>query len=122
MRRLSRVHGILEGDAMQKAVEYLRNGLAIIGLLALGYWLGSGSHGSIGQVQAASSSGAGVSFQIDGVSENSALLVYHPDSKSLYVYRGATVGSSVVQCAFKFQIGEPGEALRRTNCPVGSAQ
>lgn len=107
---------------MQKAAEYLRNSLAIIGLLALGYMLGSSNKGNISQVKAASSSGAGVSFQMDGVSENSALLVYHPDSKSLYVYRGATVGSSVVQCAFKFQIGEPGEALRRTNCPIGSAQ
>ena len=107
---------------MQKAAEYLRNGLAILGLIALGYWLGSSSHGSISQVQAASSSGDGVSFQMDGVSDNSALLVYHPESKSLYVYRGATVGSSVVQCAFKFQIGEPGAALRRTNCPIGSAQ
>ena len=102
---------------MQKAVEYLRNGLAIIGLLALGYGLGSTS-----QVKAANSSGDGVSFQMDGVSDNSALLVYHPESKSLYVYRGATVGNSVVQCAFKFQIGEPGAALRRTNCPIGSAQ
>ena len=117
MRRLRRVHGILEGDAMQKAVEYLRNGLAILGLLALGYALGSSR-----SVRAASSSGEGVSFQMDGVSDNSALLVYHPESKSLYVYRGATVGSSVVQCAFKFQIGEPGTALRRTNCPIGSAQ
>ena len=93
---------------MQKAVEYLRNGLAILGVLALGYGLGSTS-----QVKAASSSGDGVEFQMDGVSDTSALLVYHPESKSLYVYRGATVGSSVVQCAFKFQIGEPGAALRR---------
>lgn len=102
---------------MQKATEYLRNGLAIVGLLALGYCLGNNSH-----VKAASSSGDGVSFQMDGVSDTSALLVYHPESKSLYVYRGATVGSSVVQCAYKFQIGDPGGALKRTNCPVGSAQ
>jgi hypothetical protein len=98
-------------------MEYFRNGLAIIGLLALGYWLGASR-----PVKAASSSGGGVSFQMEGVSENSALLIYHPDSRSLFVYRGATVGSSVVQCAFKFQIGDPGEALKRTNCPVGSSQ
>jgi hypothetical protein len=107
----------LEGDEMQRALEWMRNGLAIVGLVALGYWMGTGR-----QVRAASSSGDGVEFQMDGVSDNSALMVYHPESKSLYVYRGATVGSSVVQCAFKFQIGDPGAALRRTNCPIGSAQ
>ncbi len=102
---------------MQRAWEWVRNGLAVVGLLAVGYCLGSSSH-----VKAASNSEGGVSFQMDGVSDTSALLVYHPESRSLYVYRGATVGSSVVQCAFKFQIGDPGAALRRTNCPVGSTQ
>jgi hypothetical protein len=102
---------------MQKAWEWVRNGLAIVGLVALGFWVGSSAH-----VKAASSSGYGVAFQMNGVSDNSALMAYHPESRSLYVYRGATVGNSVVPCALKFEIGEPGAALRRTNCPVGSAQ
>jgi len=102
---------------MHKAGEYLRNGLAIVGLLALGYGFGSSS-----QVKAAASSGDEVSFQLNGVSDTSALLIYHPEFKTLYVYRGATVGSSTVQCSFKFQIGAPGAALQRTNCPIGSTQ
>lgn len=102
---------------MQRVWEYLRNGLAILGLLALGYWLGAA-----GRVKAASSSGEEISFQLAGVSDTSTLLIYHPESKSLYVYRGATIGSSVVQCSYKFQIGAPGTPLQRTNCPVGSAQ
>jgi hypothetical protein len=108
---------MVEDSDMRNAFEWMRSGLAIAGLVALGYALGSTR-----QVKAASSAGDGVSFQMEGVSDNSALLVYHPDSKSLYVYRGATIGSSVVQCAYMFQIGQPGAPLKRSNCPVGSAQ
>jgi hypothetical protein len=97
---------------MESAREWLRNGLALVGVLAIGYWIGNGS-----TVKAATSD---VEFQLTGVSEGSSLLVYQPGTKTVYVYRGATVGSSNVQCSFKYLLGTPGGAIERVNCPVGS--
>jgi hypothetical protein len=106
----------LGGMAMAKVAEWARNLLAIAGVLMLGYWLGSSSH-----VQAASYSGSDVEFQLTGVNETSSLLVYQPGTKTVYVYRGATVGGSTLQCSFKYQLGAPGGAIQRMNCPIGSA-
>jgi len=103
----------MEARTMGKMQEWLRNALAFAGVLAIGYWLGSGA-----TVKASSND---VAFQLTGVSENNALLVYEPSSKTVYVYRGATVGSATVQCSFKFLLGSPGEAIQRVNCPAGSA-
>jgi hypothetical protein len=96
--------------------KVLRDGLALIGVLALGYWLGSE-----GRVKAASSSNGEVVFQLSGVSDASSLLVYRPETKSVYVYRGATTGNSTVNCSYKFVMSTPGGAIQRVNCPVGSA-
>jgi hypothetical protein len=87
----------------------------MIGVLALGYWFG-GAH-----TVKASSYGAdsyGVQFQLTGINEASALLVYQPESKTVYVYQGATVGNSALQCSYKFQIDRPGGVIRRTQCNV----
>jgi len=100
---------------MNKAMECLRNLFAVAGLLALGFWLGSSR-----QVVAANS-GSDVEFQLSGVNETSSLLVYQPGTKTVYVYKGATVGGSTLQCSFKYQLGAPGAAIQRVNCPVGSA-
>jgi hypothetical protein len=96
--------------------KVLRDGLALIGVLALGCWLGSE-----GRVKAASSSNGEVVFQLSGVSDASSLLVYQPETKSVYVYRGATTGNSTVNCSYKFVMSTPGGAIQRVNCPVGSA-
>ena len=100
---------------MQRVGEWVRNVLAVVGLLAVGYWLGSS------RPVAASSNGSGVEFQLTGVDQNSSLLIYHPESKTVYVYRGATLGSDTVNCSFKYLLGEPGGAVKRVNCAVGSA-
>jgi len=102
---------------MDKPTVWLRNVLAAVGLLAVGYWLGSGR-----TVAAAGYQGSEMEFQLGGVSENSSLLVYQPGTKTVYVYRGATVGNSTVQCSFKYVLGAPGGAIQRVNCPIGSAQ
>jgi hypothetical protein len=94
----------------------LRNALAFGGAVAVGVWLGNGNH-----VKAATSSGGDVVFQLTGANEASSLLVYQPETKSVYVYRGATQGNSTVQCSYKFVLGSPGGAIQRVNCPVGSA-
>jgi hypothetical protein len=102
---------------VQKMMGLLRNGLAVVGLVSIGFWAGNG-----GIVKAASSaSGSDVEFQLTGVNETSSLLVYQPSTKTVYVYRGATVGGSTLQCSFKYLMGAPGDAIQRVNCPVGSA-
>jgi len=101
---------------MRKAVEWSRNVLAVLGLLAAGFWLGS-----VNQVKAASSDSGDVEFQLSGVNETSSLLIYQPGSKTVYVYRGATTGNSMVQCSFKYLLDKPGGPIQRVNCPMGSA-
>jgi hypothetical protein len=99
---------------MEKLSLWVRNGFALVGMLALGYWLGAG-----GTVKASSSATAGdIEFQLGTVSEHSSLLVYQPGTKTVYVYQGATTGNSNLQCSFKYQLSTPGGAIQRTQCPV----
>jgi hypothetical protein len=101
---------------MERLALWLRNGLALVGVLALGIWLGAG-----GTVKASSyATGGEVQFQLDTVSEHSSLLVYQPGTKTVYVYQGATTGNSNLQCSFKYQLGTPGGAIQRVPCPVPS--
>lgn len=100
---------------MQKAVLWGRNVLALVGVLAVGFWLGSAR-----TVKAASyEPGGNVQFQLAGVNERSSLLVYQPGSKTLYVYQGATTGNSELHCSYMFQIGRAGSAIHRVNCAPG---
>jgi hypothetical protein len=98
-----------------KAFVWMKNGLALIGILALGFWLGSGH-----AVHASSyDAGQGVQFQLTGdVGPSSSLLVYHPSTKTVYVYQGAMQGISTLQCTYRFQMEQPGEVIRRSPCGV----
>lgn len=99
---------------MGKVWKWARNGLALGAVLAFGFWLGAGR-----AVNASSSdAGMGVQFQMDGINPASALLVYQPETRTIYVYQGATTGNSNVQCSYKFQMTRPGEVIRREQCPV----
>jgi hypothetical protein len=102
---------------MDKASVWVRNVLALVGVLALGYWLGADR-----TVKASSyvQSGESVGFQLTGVDETSSLLVYQPATKTVYVYRGATLGNSALQCSYKFQMDKPGGVIQRLSCPVQS--
>jgi hypothetical protein len=60
----------------------------------------------------------GVQFQLDGINPSSSLLVYQPETRTIYVYQGATTGNSNVQCSYKFQMTRPGEVIRRVPCPI----
>jgi hypothetical protein len=95
---------------MERLNEWIRNLLALAGALTLGYTLGSGR-----TVKAASGD---LAFQLVDVKETSSLLVYQPSSKTVYVYRGATAGSSALQCSFKYVIEAPGGVIQRVSCPV----
>jgi hypothetical protein len=102
---------------MARAFVWVRNGFALVGVLALGFWLGSGH-----AVRASGSdSGQGVQFQLTGgIEPTSALLVYHPDTKTLYLYQGAMQGNAALQCNYKFQMDRPGGVIRRLSCDVQS--
>jgi len=102
---------------MVKVWELARNGLAglglVLGVLAIGLWLGSSR-----TVRASSSdAGMGVQFQLAGINEASSLLLYQPETRTVYVYQGATLGSSNVQCTYKFEMTRPGETIHRVPCP-----
>ena len=97
---------------MGKAAEWVRNGLAVLAILMLGYWLGAGS------AVKASSYSDNVEFQLTGVNETGSLLVYQPATKTVYVYRGAMVGNSALQCNFMFKMTAPGGVVNRENCAV----
>jgi hypothetical protein len=103
-----------EGE-MNTVWGWTRNGLALIGVLALGFWLGAGR-----TVNASSgdSSWGDVEFQMTSVSPTSSLLVYQPRTKTVYVYQGATTGNSALQCSFMFQLQLPGDVIRRVPCEV----
>jgi hypothetical protein len=95
---------------MERAKEWMRNLLALAGVFALGYWLAG--------ARAVHASGDDVQFELQGVSENSSLLVYQPSTKTVYVYRGAMVGNSALQCNFMFRMEQPGGVIHRDNCAV----
>ncbi len=102
---------------MQKALGWVRNGLAVVGVLALGFWLGSGRTAKASSYD----SGAGdVEFQLTGINQTSSLLVYRPGTKTVYVYQGATTGNSALQCSYMFQLTRPGAVIHRVPCGVPS--
>jgi hypothetical protein len=101
---------------METTAKWLRNGLALAGVLALGFWLGAGR-----TVKASSyDSGDGVQFQLTGISPTSSLLIYQPGAKTVYVYQGATTGNAALQCSFMFQLDRPGAVVRRVPCAVAN--
>jgi hypothetical protein len=100
---------------MEKLSVWFRNGLALVGMLALGYWLGS-----IHTVRASSNGfdAGDMQFQLGEVNPTSSLLVSQPSSRTVYVYQGATTGNSELHCSFKFQFGRPGETIHRSPCAL----
>ncbi|HTW60398.1 MAG TPA: hypothetical protein VMD55_01250 [Terracidiphilus sp.] len=102
---------------MEKFFIWLKNGLVLAGVLALGFWLGAGR---TAKASSYDSGGSGVQFQLTGVDESSSLLIYQPGTKTVYVYRGATTGNAALQCSFMFQLDRPGDVVRRIPCRVAS--
>jgi len=104
-------------EGSRRSGRWIRNGLAAGFALALFYWLGANR-----PIQSAvfAASEGDPQFQLTSLNQTSSLLVYQPDSKTIYVYQGATTGSSTLQCSFKFQLGKPGGVIQRTACPAPS--
>ncbi|MGD0741412.1 MAG: hypothetical protein ABR957_17615 [Terracidiphilus sp.] len=100
---------------MKAGWEWTRNGLALVGVLALGFWLGAGR---TVKASSAESSAGDVEFQLTNVGPASSLLVYQPRTNTVYVYQGATTGNSALQCSFMYQLQRPGDVIRRVPCDV----
>jgi hypothetical protein len=100
---------------MEKVWGCTRNGLALVGVLAFGFWLGAGRTVKASSYQ---SGGGDVEFQLTGINPTSSLLVYQPGTKTVYVYQGATTGNAALQCSFMFQLDKPGNVIRRVPCAV----
>ncbi len=94
---------------------WLRNGLAFAGVLALGFWFGASRPVSASSY---SSNGQGVQFQFTGANESSSLLVYQPETRTVYLYQGALVGNASVQCTYRFEMTRPGEVIHRVPCAI----
>jgi len=100
---------------MEKAWGWAKKGFALIGVLALGFWLGSAR--SVRASSDESASGV-LQFQLTSVNPASSLLVYQPKTNTVYVYQGATIGNSALQCSFMFQLERAGQVIRRVPCEV----
>lgn len=62
----------------------------------------------------------GLAFQLGGVSPETALTVWNPNNRNLYIYTGALMGNSQVNCAYSLHIERAGAPIQRQNCPIGS--
>ena len=67
----------------------------------------------------ASNGDGGLAFQLSGIGPETALTVWNGSNHTLYVYQGAVMGSSNVNCTYSFKIERPGAPIRRQNCPIG---
>jgi hypothetical protein len=102
---------------MQKALGWAQNGLVLVSILALGFWIGAGR---TAKESGYDSDTGNVEFQLAGVNQTSSLLVYLPGTKTVCVYQGATTGNSALQCSYMFQLTRPGEVIHRDPCGAPS--
>lgn len=101
---------------MRNGLGWLQVAVIALAALALGVWLGNAR----GARAASNETGGPVEFQLVGVNERSSLLVYQAAARTVYVYQGATTGSSWIGCSYMFKVGKPGEPIERENCGVTS--
>ena len=60
-----------------------------------------------------------LAFQIGGIGQDTALTVYNPVSRTLYVYPRVATGNTHINCEFSFTVTVPGAPIERKNCPIG---
>jgi hypothetical protein len=65
--------------------------------------------------------GGALAFQLSGLGPTSALTVYSPSDRTLYVYPAVTQGETHVTCSFMLHMSRPGAAIERQNCAPGTA-
>jgi|GEM_PF-1693546 len=106
--------GISRQRENRRGAGWLRDAALIALAMAIGWWAHAGR-----TVQAQSSD---LLFQLQGMNQGTALTVYYPDQKTIYVYPNATVGFSTLNCAFAFKLDTPGGAVQREQCKPPSFQ
>lgn len=103
----------------------LFNSLVLLAVGACGWWvrgvhlppvLAQGGDGGSNR----NSGDGGLAFQLSGIGPDTALTVWNASNRTLYVYQGAVLGNSSVNCTYSFKIERPGAPIQRQNCPVGS--
>ena len=96
--------------------SFLLKSLLLLAVGACGWWV-RGVH--LPPVLAQGGDG-GLAFQLSGIGPDTALTVWNPSNHTLYLYQGAVLGHSSVNCTYSFKIERPGAPIQRQNCPVGS--
>jgi hypothetical protein len=95
---------------------YVREGVMIAAALMIGWW----ARGVDRQVAAASAVPSNLVYQFSNAGPGISLTMYNPGEQMLYVYQGATMGNSHVNCSYRFHIQQPGAPIERENCAIGS--
>jgi hypothetical protein len=99
---------------MNSLYQRLQPALLVVAVAALAFTIGSRWRQPI-TVHASSSTPV---FQLSGVGPGTALSYYSESDHAIYIYQGATTGSNIVPCSYKFVLDEAGKPLRRENCPM----
>ena len=100
---------------MNSLYQRLQPALLLAAVAALAFTLGSRWH-QPATVHASSSSTP--IFQLSGIGPGTAISYYAESEHAIYIYQGATTGSNIVPCSYKFVLDEAGKPLRRENCPM----
>ena len=59
-------------------------------------------------------------YQFENVSGASAVTLYYPNTRTIYVYPSVAVGNNIRGCTFSIKLGRPGDPIRREQCPIVS--
>jgi hypothetical protein len=103
---------------MVRLRSVLRDLALVCVAVAVGWW----AHGAGTTVLArgeSSSTTENLAFQLSGVAPETALTVYNPGNRTLYVYPRIGAGNSHISCGYSFSIPNPGAPIARANCPMG---
>ena len=94
--------------------RYVREGVAGVLAVALGWWM----HG--GRAVEAAPAMTGSAFQFSNLNESSSLAMYNAEDGMVYVYQGVMTGNSHLNCSYRFKLAKIGAPIDRENCPAGS--
>jgi hypothetical protein len=87
--------------------------------VAIGWWARGAGTTVLARGESLSTTEGNLAFQLSGVAPETALTVYNPGNRTLYVYPRIGAGNSHISCGYSFSIPNPGAAIERSNCPMG---
>lgn len=101
-----------EAAEVKARARIVRSWLRDAALIALAFAIGWWAH----TTRVAQAQSPDLYFQLQGLDQGTALALYYPDQKTIYLYQTAMVGFSTLNCAYAFKLGDPGGAVRREQC------